>query len=174
MRWPAKILVITGAAWLAWAIADRATALMALPENTGGWFVSYANNASFGFGPGGNESGLNVVLLTSAGANRVAKGGAVWLNLLGDKANFGEWRETPVPHNDTWLLREGHAVERLQKPSIMALYLRYGFVINIPDRHLTAIDEALNSGNSYYTFDRQGRLILIVPKTKRAYVAYAG
>jgi hypothetical protein len=160
--------------WLIWEVADRASALMALPDGTGGWFVTFAENKTFGLGPGGNESGLNVILLTTAGAARVAKGGTVWLDAQDSDQSFDAWRETPVPYDDTWLLRDGHAAGRLATPSIMALYLRYGFTIDIPEKHLSAIDKALNAPGSYYAFDWRGRLVLIVPNRQRAYVGYAG
>jgi hypothetical protein len=174
MRWLRRFALLFVALWLMWEIVDRASALMALPDGTGAWFVTFAENKTFGLGPGGNESGLNVVLLTTAGAARVAKGGAAWLDQRDDNQNFDAWRETPVPYDDTWLLREGHVAGRLATPSIMALYLRYGFTIDIPENHLMAIDKALNAPGSFYTFDRRGRLVLIVPNTQRAYVGYAG
>jgi hypothetical protein len=177
MRWirrTALVLLVVPGAWLLWGIADRVHALRALPDGTGGWFVTYAENNTFGFGPGGNETGLNVVLLTAAGAARIKAGGTAWLDQQEGGRIAGAWSETPVPDSETWRLREDHAMGRLPSQSILAHLNRYGFGIHVPDRHLTAIDRALNQPGSFYAFGDDGLLVLFVPDTHRAYVAYAG
>jgi hypothetical protein len=174
MRRIVLVLLIVPCVWLLWGIAERIHAVRALPDGTGGWFVSFAENKTFGFGPGGNETGLNVVLLTAAGAARVKEGGVAWLQQQQGGRVAGPWSETPVPDTDTWRLREDHAMGRLPSPSILALFYRYGFAIDVPDQHLTDIDHALNQPGSFYAFGPGGLLVLIVPETRRAYVAYAG
>ena len=170
-------LIIAGAAMLlavGLLAINRYHALRALPSGTGAWFVTYANNQTFGFGPGGNETGFNVILLTKAGAARVAEGGGEWLGTLSGGRVTSKWHETPVPGDDYWQGRNGSALGRYPAPTIEAVLWRYGFGLDLPQAHQTALDAALNSPGSFYAFGRGGLVAVIVPKTSRAYVFYAG
>jgi hypothetical protein len=154
-------------------LAERLYALQALPDGTGAWFVTYAKNKTFGFGPGGNETGFNVVLLSQGGARRVAEGGVVWLNAQTGGRIQPDWAETPVPRDETWMGREDSAAGAYPDPTVLAILNRYGFGFDLPARHQAALDAALNATGSFYAGGR-GVMVVIVPKTQRAYVFYAG
>ena len=155
------------------SLAERLYALQALPDGTGAWFVTYARNRTFGFGPGGNETGFNVVLMSESGARRVADGGVAWLNDLPGGRILPDWAETPVPRDETWLGRENSAAGAYPDPTVLAILNRYGFGFDPPVRHQVALDSALNAPGSFYAAGR-GVVVVIVPKTQRAYVFYAG
>jgi hypothetical protein len=154
--------------------ADRLWAVQALPDGIGAYWVSYADNRTYGFGPGGNETGFNVVLLTKAGAARVAEGGASWLDAQPGGRVGGEWFETPVPGDEVWQGREGSALGRFPTPTIDAILWRYGFGPDLPPDQKAAVDAALNAPGSFYSFGHGGTVVIIVPATARAYVVYAG
>jgi hypothetical protein len=154
-------------------LAERVYALKALPSGTGAWFVTYADNRTYGFGPGGNETGFNVVLLSESGARRVAEGGVAWLNGLSGGRIQPDWAETPVPRNETWMGRKNSAAGAYPDPTVLAVLNRYGFGFDLAARHQTALDAALNAPGSFYAGGR-GVMVVIVPKTLRAYVFYAG
>jgi hypothetical protein len=57
---------------------------------------------------------------------------------------------------------------------VEAVLNRYGYGFDLPDSHHTALVAALNAPGSYYAFGPGGLRVVIVPKTNRAYVLYAG
>jgi hypothetical protein len=154
--------------------ANRLRVLHRFPDGIGAFWVSYADNQTYGFGPGGNETGFNVVLLTKAGAARVAEGGVSWLDAQPGGRVTTAWLETPVPGDELWQGREDSALGRFPAPSVDAILWRYGFGIDLPPGHKAAVDAALNRPGSFYSFGRSGVVLIIVPATARAYVLYAG
>jgi hypothetical protein len=154
-------------------LAERIYALQALPSGAGAWFVTYARNKTYGFGPGGNETGFNVVLLSEDGARRVAEGGIAWLNAQTGGRILPDWRETPVPRDETWMGREGSADGTYPDPTVLAILNRYGFGFHLPARHQESLDTALNAPGSFFA-GGLGVVVVIVPRTQRAYVFYAG
>lgn len=155
--------------WAAWVMPERVFVLAKMPSGVGAWFVSYADNRTYGFGPGGNETGFNVILLTRSGAARVAQGGAGYLNRENADATRGKWTETPVERNESWLGREGGAAEVHDNPTVDAVLWHYGFGFDIPADHKAAVDAALNVHGSFVR-----GTVLIVPATQRPYFFYAG
>ena len=165
----AALFVLTGCDLIAGITAARA-----LPPAVGGQSVDYARNETYGFGPGGNETGFNVVRLTDEGAERVAKGGVAWLNSTAGGRVEPDWAETPVPRDEVWMGRADSAAGALPDPSVDAVLNRYGFGFALPTDHKAALDTALNAPGSFYAFGRGGLVVVIVPATRRAYVFYAG
>lgn len=159
---------------LLWASVAPLYALLALPSGTGAWFVSYFNNQTYGVGPGGNETGFNVVLLSRKGAERVAAGGVDWLNAQPGGRIEPDWRATPVPRDEFWLGRASSAAGSWPEPTVRAILDYYGFGIDLPARHREAVDAALNAPGNFYAFGRGGLIVVVVPKAQRAYVFYAG
>lgn len=152
--------------------AEGLHALRALPPAVMAEAVDYARNDTYGFGPGGNETGFNVIRLADAGAVRVAEGGTVWLNAQPGGRFSGGWSETPVPRDDYWMGRSD--IGPWPDPTVKAVLNRYGFGFDLPPEHQTALDAALNAPGSFYAFGPGGLVAVIVPATRRAYVFYAG
>ncbi len=153
-------------------LAERTHALRALPPTVGGVEVIFGRNETYGWGPGGNETGFNVILLSVGGAESVAKGGVPWLNA--QRGGRPEWNQTPVPRDTFWLGRPDHANGAFPNPTVLAILDRYGFGFDLPPDHQTALDAALNAPGSFYAFGRGGLVVVVVPDTRRAYVFYAG
>lgn len=154
--------------------AERLYALRALPPAVGAEAVDYARNETYGFGPGGNETGFNVIRLSDDGADRVATGGLAWLNAQPGGRITSDWQPTPVPSDDFWMGRTDSAAGRYPTPTVQAVLDRYGFGFDVPEVHQTALDAALNAPGSLYAFGPGGLVAVVVPATRRAYVFYAG
>jgi hypothetical protein len=154
--------------------AERRHALGALPPAVQAEAVDYGRNLTHGFGPGGNETGFNVIRLAEDGAERVAEGGVAWLNAQPGGRMAPDWQVTPVPRDDFWMGRPDSAMGAYPAPTVMAVLDRYGFGFDPPPEHRKALDLALNAPGSYYAFGSGGLVAVIVPKTRRAYVFYAG
>ncbi len=58
-------------------------------------------------------------------------------------------------------------------PTVLAVLNQYGY-FEVPPDHQIALDAALNTPGSFYAFGPGGLVAVIVPKTRRAYVFYAG
>lgn len=154
--------------------AEGLHALRALPPAVMAETVVFARNDTYGFGPGGNETGFNVIQLAEAGADLVATGGPRWLNAQSGGRIRGEWQSTPVPRDEFWMGRPESAMGAWPDPAVRAVLDRYGFGFALPPDHQAALDAALSATGSFYAFGPGGLVAVIVPKTRRAYVFYAG
>jgi len=153
--------------------AERLHALRALPPAVMAEAVVYARNETHGLGPGGNETGFNVIRLAQAGAEIVAAGGAEWLNAQPGGRIEGGWQATPVPRTEDWMGRPDSAMGAWPDPTVLAVLNRYGPFV-VPQEHQAALDAALNAPGSYFAFGPGGLVAVIVPGTRRAYVFHAG
>lgn len=172
LRW--LFLPVALALFLGWFIADSLHALRALPPAIGANTVDYARNETWGFGPGGNETGFNVIRLSDDEADRVAEGGVDWLNAQPGGRIRPDWAVTPVPRTEFWIGSPGSEAGTFDDPTVNAVLDRYGFGFVLPDDHQTALDAALNAPGSFYAFGPGGLVAVIVPSTRTAYVFYAG
>lgn len=153
---------------------EGAHALRALPPAVGAESIEYSRNETYGFGPGGKETGFNVIRLSETGARRVAEGGIPWLDAQTGGRVFPEWAATPVPHDEYWMGRADSALGAFPSPTVEAVLDRYGHGFDLPDAHQTALDAALNASGSFYAFGRGGLVVVIVPPEGLAYVLHAG
>lgn len=173
--WLRSLTLLVTLLWLSGCdYAERLHALRALPPTVMAEGVDYARNETYGFGPGGNETGFNVIRLAEAGADLVASGGAEWLNAQPGGRIKGGWQATPVPRDDYWMGRPDSAMGAWPVPTVQAVLDHNGFGFDLPADHQTALDTALNAPGSFYAFGPGGLVAVIVPKTRRAYVFYAG
>lgn len=170
LKWVASLALIAGLS--SYAVSWNHYRAQ-LPPGLGLWWRVYAQNRTWGFGPGGNETGFNAFVLPAGAAERVRSGGTA---LLARLAPESEWRETPVPSEPPWVAEAGDRSVELEPGSVSVLaYLgRYGFFIDLPQTRRTRFDAAIRAPGSFYAFGRGGRVIVISPPQKRAWVAYAG
>lgn len=151
-----------------------------LPAGQGIWWRVYGNNDEWGFGPGGNETGFNEFLLPARATERIAAGGETYMASLAPIVRArgwdGDWMPTPVPAEPPWVIGSGDAAFGREPGtvSILAFLGRYGFLIDIPEAQRARIDAALTAPGSYYAFGRGGRVIVLSPGERRAWVAYSG
>ena len=124
--------------------------------------------------PGDNETGVVMYSLSDAQADEINSEGLKFFYLsenveqrIGYKQqSFSQWYETPLADNDhRWAFTPGRKI---------ANYLgKYGFGIDIDPSIVALVDDAISKPGSFYSYGRVG-LVIIIPKAKRALVAYAG
>lgn len=153
---------------------ERQHAMRALPPSLQAEAVEFGRNEIYGFGPGGNETGFNVIRLGAEGADLAAQGGVAWLNAQTGGRLDPDWSVTPVPRDDFWMGRADSALGAFPDPTVTAILYRYGAGFDLPQEHQTALDAALNAPGSFYAFGQGGLVAVIVPAKRRAYVVYSG
>lgn len=94
--------------WVAVKLSERRWVLSAVPQVLQVTSVVYRQEASWGFGPGGNAAGIRVYALPPEVAQAISQQGIAFFNAMppgGDaRANVGPWAEAPVVANDRWPL----------------------------------------------------------------------
>jgi hypothetical protein len=137
--------------------------------------VLYVKEESWGFGPGGNETGLLVYELPADVAATIASKGLPFLN-DNDNAlkarqqlvpNF-DWYPTPVVPNSGWI-GDGRT------PASINLFLnRYGFGLDFDQRFIAMADQAKNAPGNFYSYGSGGRLLVVSPALRKVIFAYSG
>lgn len=115
-----------------------------------------------------------VIHLSEAGALQIATGGIPWLDVQPGGRLLPKWAATPVPRDEFWMGRAESAMGAAPDPTVTAVLDRFGHGFDLPPKHQTALDAALNAPGSFYAFGPGGLVAVIVPQTRRAYVFYAG
>ena len=118
----------------------------------------YAREESWGFGPGGNETGMIVFELPPdvvSGFQQHAKNNSI------------QWKATPVAV-------EGSDGDNATFSYDIGQYLnRYGFGLSINNELTRNINDALSSRGNF-VYDNGRRLIIIMPRVARLVIAYRG
>ncbi len=136
----------------------------------------YVNEESWGFGPGGNETGIIVYELADEVVNEIQKVGTT--NFFESNVGFGDyinWQQTPVKLSDAWEGSRigGEAVLNIQSTKIGNYLDRYAFSIYVDPKIESEIDSAISKSGSYYAYGRTG-IIIVIPSNKKVVYAYAG
>ena len=148
-----------------------------VPHGVRAPIILYAAERNFGFGPGGNETGLIVYRMTDQSARAVAKGGTAYLIAHSlptdrdDRASYIDWRPTPIIRDDRWSTPEPGEPSAV---SLSAYLNRYGFEIPVKARVAAEVDRLMRSPGAYYAYGGGGSLVIVAPRTKRVVLAYAG
>jgi hypothetical protein len=138
--------------------------------------ILYANDQSWGFGPGGNETGVFVYELPDKVAQEIRKDGiGFFTNLVrskedanGGRRGYGTWQETPH------ILDTGTSDQGVPLPSTISNYLStYGFGIPIDSQIENEIDTSLSHSGTFFAYRRRG-ILIVIPKSRRVIYAYRG
>lgn len=133
-----------------------------LPPQLGVQKVLYAETDSWGFGPGGNETGvvLYALPLHLAGKNPNS--------LLTDLT----WEATPLHGHREWFEGEG-ASQTVAGPLLENYLNQYGFGIPVKAELASEINHAVSAPGSWYAYTRHG-VIVLMPLSHRVAFIYAG
>lgn len=141
-----------------------------IPQEMGVSKILYQKTESWGFGPGGNETGVVVFELPDNSAKTIQNAGKNYFYVISKEdtprnkyiRKCGEWSETPVKSepNTNWHL--GNFLDQ------------YGFGIYVEQSIEDEVDEAMQTSGSYYTGCAGGALIIVAPKIKKVFFVYAG
>lgn len=155
-----------------WKAYERQHWLSLVPARFGVGTIVYAKDRSWGFGPGGNETGVVLFELPQATADAIGRSGGAYLASLQDGLH---WEPTPLRDRRDWLNCEGSSQWSCPSESPhLANYLdQYGFSIPVSPSVTAEIDRALSSTGSFYAYTRTG-VLLVIPRTRRVAFVYAG
>lgn len=148
------------------------------PAGLGVSQVLYAREESWGFGPGGNESGVIMFELPVDVARAIERQGIAFLDqcasarglVRGASASRTayQWKATPVPIEGS-----DDSTNSTQSYNIDEYLNRYGFGLPIDKKLARNINDALSSQGNFVD-DNGRRLIIIMPKAAKLVVAYRG
>jgi len=158
--------------------SEKARHLRMVPAGLGISQVIYAREESWGFGPGGNETGLIVFELPVEVASNLERQGIRFLDqYMPDEVAVRRsssshipfrWKGTPVPVEGS----DDDANSTLSYD--IGKYLnRYGFGLSIDKEVARDINHALSSQGNFVDDDGR-RLIILMPKAAELVVAYRG
>lgn len=173
---------------LAWNAFLYRHHLRFVPEEMGVWRVRYVAEESWGFGPGGNETGIIVYDLPEATFASLQAHGIDWLRNLppnswsGWQGRYPEWRPTPVPATEFWANPENCAPDRSDFyaithhptcPSIALYMAKSGFWIPFDPEIEKLANDAVFSSGAYYAYGRIG-ILIVIPAERRLIYLYNG
>ena len=171
------LFVLIAGPFVAFKSYERSFMLSVVPDALRVTAISYSQEESWGFGPGGNEAGIRVYPLPSQIADEISQRGIEFFNNLPPNQNqqsrewrgrYEKWYQTPISANDRW--------KQNDKPGSLDVYdyiCAYGFCINIDDTVVKQATEIINSKGSYYAHGRIG-LIVVSPSMKLVLYMYNG
>lgn len=159
-------------AWKSWKSFEREHWLSLVPPQFEVDSIVYAESEAWGFGPGGNETGVVVYELPTEVSSAVRHGGLRHVEAL---ANQLTWKETPLKGHKEWFEGEGALPQTgpVRIPRLYNYLNRYGFGISIEAKYMAEIDKAVSEAGSFYAYSRTGVLIVMPSRTRIAFV-YAG
>ena len=170
------ITILIASPIVAFKIYERGFKLSVVPDALQVSSISYSEEESWGFGPGGNEAGIRVYPLSEKIANQIAKRGIEFFNNLPPNKNqknrrwrgkYESWNETPVKEDRYWKQKEGGDLD------IYDYICRYGFCISIDEKVVGQATDIVNSEGNYYAYGRIG-LIVVSPSKKLVIYMYNG
>jgi len=172
---------------LSWKAFEYRFHLHFVPEGMGVWWVRYVAEESWGFGPGGNETGIIVFDMPEKVQDALDQHGISWLETLppnswGRQGYYRDWQSTPLSASEFWTNQEECPPENSDRylliypngcPSIAGYMGRYGFSIPFDSDVERMVNQAVFSDGAYYAYGRTGVLIIIPAQGRIVYV-YSG
>jgi hypothetical protein len=187
------LLVVTAlAAWFltAWAWNSHVyrMKLRLVPEGMGASHILYSAEEAWGFGPGGNETGILVFDMPNSTREALESNGISWLENLppnsweGRQGRYRNWEPTPIAETFFWTSRENCGSESRYHnlasfgyacPGIFLYMDKYGFIITYDREVDSMVNEALFSDGAYYSYGGGG-LLIVIPVQDRIVFVYNG
>ena len=160
---------------------DSRHRLSFVPKEFGTTRIVYSKENTWGFGPGGNETGIIVYSMPAKVASALRHDGLSYLHNLPSSQSKGKnwqgyystWAETPVVTTRHWvdyMSLPDTADYSKETPSVRHYMGAYGFGIEIDKSIEELIDKAINQTGNYYAYGRIGVIILIPAEEKIVYV----
>ena len=147
-----------------------------MPEEMNVTKIIYVSEESWGFGPGGNETGIIFYAMPDAVADNLQTDGLAYLQKLAKpihkewRGRYPKWQKTPIVIGKRWY---SYLEEKPSSPRISHFMFYYGFRVPLNPRIENMVDEAISSEGSYYAYGRRG-LIILMPQFRRIVYAYRG
>lgn len=116
--------------------------------------ILYMNNKIWGFGPGGNETGIIVYKLPSDVAEQLSKEGIQYLK----KISGLEWKESPLEISPYWSSKGLGDIS-------------FGIIVSKEIENL--MEQGIGDSKNFYAKSRTG-IIIVMPLAQRAIFTYQG
>lgn len=181
--WSAIAAAVIAAAVGLWKWFENEHRLSFIPGPLRVTKVLYALEESWGFGPGGNETGVIAYELPADVALSIERGGKQFLERLpvapyaGDwRGRYENWELTPIKGHKEWsegkLSRHGPP-GAVTGPQLENYLNKYGFGIDVDPAVLNQINAAVSTPGSLFAYGRIG-VIIVVPKERVLFYVYNG
>ncbi|MBC3910681.1 hypothetical protein [Undibacterium umbellatum] len=170
-------LTLAGGPYLAYKLYERQFMLEAVPDALGVTSIVYQNEESWGFGPGGNESGIRLYPLPDATAQLIKKRGMDFFKDMPAnqdqqsrdwRGSYENWAATPIASPESWAVNNESG-----RMDIDDYICTYGYCLTIKPSVAVEANAIINSPGSYYAYGRIG-LIVVSPEKKLVLYLYNG
>jgi len=141
-----------------------------IPQEMGVTKILYQKTDYWGFGPGGNETGVVVFELPENSAKMIQSAGKDFFDVISKEdtarneyiRKCGEWQESPLGQdtNSSWALS--------------SFLDQYGFGIAVDQSIENEINLVASHRGSYSTGCAGGAVLIVAPKIKKVFFVYAG
>ena len=122
--------------------------------------ILYANEESWGWGPGANETGIIVYELPDDIAKQIQKDGV-----------YDNWNKTPIISSD-WIY-DSEKESNTSQPTIGNYLGIYWNNISIDPVIQNEINNAISKSGSYFVYTRHG-ILIVMPDIQKVVYAYRG
>lgn len=159
-----------------WKFYEQKLMLEVVPAVLDVRSVTYRNEESWGFGPGGNEAGIRFYPLSEDVSRKVRVDGVKFLsqqppnieeNSQAQRVQYKNWGETPI-RGKHWETNPENGLL-----NVIEYICVYGFCIDIPSDHLKQVNEIISRPGSFYTYSHNG-IIVVCPERKLVLYFYNG
>ena len=170
-------LAITLAMVFMWRQFEQRHALSVVPDGLHVTSMSYAAEESWGFGPGGNETGIRVYPLSAQVARAVGEDGLAYFASMPPNRGrdsrawegvYSSWHATPIGSSAS----EG-ADAQGSPISLEAYHDQYGFSIQVDPVVSAQVNRIIQSPGSFYARGRIG-ILVVSPKDRLVVYMYNG
>ncbi|MEJ7806800.1 MAG: hypothetical protein WKG03_12885 [Telluria sp.] len=170
-------IAVAAALPIGWHVITQRFTMSMVPDALGVSSVSYSAEESWGFGPGGNETGVHLYPLSAQVSQQITEQGSAYFEAMppnDDQASRGwrgqdaHWQPTPIATTVT------RPTEEKAVPfSLEAYHDAYGFSIAIDDAVSTQVNRILQTPGAYYAYGRIG-IIVVSPGERLVVYMYNG
>jgi hypothetical protein len=168
---------LIGTPLTAFKIYERDFMLSVVPDALKVSSISYSEEDSWGFGPGGNEAGFRQYQLPEQISKQITVSGIDFLKNMPPNKNqakrdlrgvYSDWVETPIKPGERW--KPNKETGRF---SIYDYICAYGVCIDIKPTVVEEANSIINDSGSYYAYGRNG-LIIVSPNKNMVLYLYNG
>lgn len=162
--------------WAGYIALSHAFYHSRMPEHAGVGRILYKRVQTFGFGPGGNETGLVVFRMSASAARRLQADPDAFLQKVSEFGRgrchrFTNWTETPfVPQDDYRWGEASTGVPPGSPATIQEFTNQFGFGIRFKSRYVRMLNEAFAEPGSYMSSGRCAWVVLMPEQRAAAYI----
>ncbi|KCZ49925.1 MULTISPECIES: hypothetical protein [unclassified Hyphomonas] len=145
-----------------------------MPEHAGVGRILYKRVESFGFGPGGNETGLVIFRMNAHAVKRLQSDPDAFFQKVSESGSgrchrFRSWTETPFVPEQRWG-EASRSVEPGSPATIEEITNQYGFGIRFNARYVRMLNDSFARPGSYLGSGGCGSVVLMPEQRAAAYI----